>query len=257
MRCSTGVDQRRDGIDLAGETNAVLSLLAALPADAGTYTVVVSNEYGSLTSESVIVIVLQIPPWITAQSNSQSVPPGNPFNLRVTADGPQPLVVQWFFNGAPLSGETNSTLVSTANAATAGTYTATVSNLYGSVTSAPVRLTLMFEREYHAANDPLILYPTTKSLPSTLWTRFQRVLRSGADSRHEHHDLCRHEVVRQRKSGLQLLWIWMVPRRIERDGRLAVDFRTRAGLAGRPLETDVAAHSRWRPHFRGSRDHAG
>ena len=51
---------RRDGVILAGETNAALNLLAVTTNRAGAYTVTVTNAAGSVTSEAVTLAVNQL-----------------------------------------------------------------------------------------------------------------------------------------------------------------------------------------------------
>ena len=57
--------------------------------------------------------------------------------------GSTPLAFQWYFNGAPLQGATNSSLTLTeASPTQAGTYEAVVSNLVGVAASQPATLTV-------------------------------------------------------------------------------------------------------------------
>lgn len=48
---------RKDGVDLAGKTAATLTINSIQPAQAGYYTVVVSNAFGSVESQPVLVEV--------------------------------------------------------------------------------------------------------------------------------------------------------------------------------------------------------
>ena len=62
---------------------------------------------------------------------------GQETNLFVVATGPPPLSYQWQFSGSVLPGQTSATLVlSNIQPAMAGNYTVTVTNAYGSATSA-------------------------------------------------------------------------------------------------------------------------
>ena len=63
--------------------------------------------------------------------------------LQVAAAGSTPMLFQWYFNGAPLPGATNSSLtLSGVDPAQAGTYEAVVSNPAGVAASQPATLTV-------------------------------------------------------------------------------------------------------------------
>jgi hypothetical protein len=77
-------------------------------------------------------------PLISTQPQSLTLAAGFSAALSVTASGTAPLGYQWFMNGALLSGQTNSTLpLPFVTPANAGSYAVVVSNLVGTVTSAP------------------------------------------------------------------------------------------------------------------------
>lgn len=76
-------------------------------------------------------------PEITKQPQSGTYLAGAALTLGVEATGPAPLAYQWYKGAAVLTGQTNSTLnFPSLSAGDAGTYSATVSNTYGSVTSS-------------------------------------------------------------------------------------------------------------------------
>lgn len=82
------------------------------------------------------------PPAITAQPVAQTVALGGTVALNVTATGTA-LAYQWKLNGAAISGATDSTyLLTRATTAHAGTYTVTITNPAGTVTSAAAALTV-------------------------------------------------------------------------------------------------------------------
>ena len=104
-------------------------------ANAGSYDVVVSSPYGSVTS-SIVTLQVLFPPALVTQPQSQGVALGGNATLSVAATGTAPLDYQWYFDGAPLQGRTNTTLLlSAAGFSNAGSYNVVVTNLYGSVTS--------------------------------------------------------------------------------------------------------------------------
>jgi hypothetical protein len=84
-----------------------------------------------------------IAPNITAHPQSTSVDPGKSASFSVSAGGTPPFNYQWFLNGIPLNGQTNSTLViSNTQPSTTGQYYAQVGNGAGSALSNPGVLTV-------------------------------------------------------------------------------------------------------------------
>jgi len=129
-------------VDLAGATNASLTLSNVVPADAGGYQVVISNAAGSVTS-SVAVLSVGFPVIITQQPASATVPAGTPVTLEVLATGLPAPQLQWALNNLNLPGQTNADLVlEAATTNMAGTYSVIVSNLFGSQTSSQAVLTV-------------------------------------------------------------------------------------------------------------------
>ncbi len=85
------------------------------------------------------------PPSIVIQPRSVTVEPGSDVSFSVDATGTQPLTYQWMFNGTPITAATDSVLnISNAGReGNAGSYSVTVSNKHGSVTSQAVMLKLV------------------------------------------------------------------------------------------------------------------
>jgi len=81
------------------------------------------------------------PPTIT-QPQSQTVLAGQNIACLVSATGQSPLTYRWYFNQTNLiTGETNYSLVlSNVTTGQSGSYSVTVSNYYGSITSSPATL---------------------------------------------------------------------------------------------------------------------
>jgi len=134
---------RRDGTSINGATDALLSLVNVQTNSSGTYSVVVSNSLGSVTSASARLTVVNSAPIFTSQPTSVSVVPGQDAAFSAGAVGSLPMVYQWQFNGTNLPGENSTNLILSAIAASqAGSYRLVINNLYGSVTSAVVTLTV-------------------------------------------------------------------------------------------------------------------
>jgi len=131
--------------DVAGATSPTLTLSNVQAANAGSYTVVVSNAGGSVTSSSATLTVTRpsAPPSITQQPQAQTVDAGANVTFTVVATGDAPLSYQWKFNGVDIPGATTPVLsLSSVQASNAGSYSATVSNPAGSVTSAAALLSV-------------------------------------------------------------------------------------------------------------------
>ncbi len=130
-----------DGGVLLGATSPSLAFTSATTNDAGTYVVVVSNPYGLTASSEALVTVLLLPPSIVNQPQDFYVASGQSASFAVTASGSVPLSYQWSYDGVTLAGATNALLsLSSVGRTNAGSYSVTVSNVEGSVTSAPARL---------------------------------------------------------------------------------------------------------------------
>ena len=132
----------QNGLPLAGRTSSLLNMSNVQTTNSGLYTVVVTNLVGSLTSSPVRLEVTaspQIQYTDTLQSKAVFVGTGSSF--AVTAFGVQPLSYQWRLDAHDLLGQTNKTLTfSSAQPGDEGDYTVVVTNLSGTVTSAPARL---------------------------------------------------------------------------------------------------------------------
>jgi hypothetical protein len=130
-----------------GVTTTRYNILFATTNQAGNYTVVVTNAYGSVTSAVAVLSFTDTPtgPSVSAITPAaQTVLLGANTTFSVTATGSAPLVYEWRANGTrhASSQDTNSW---TFKATTSGTasYTVVVTNLYGSITSAPASLTVV------------------------------------------------------------------------------------------------------------------
>ena len=69
--------------------------------DAGNYSVVITNVYGSVTSQ-VAVLTVALPPAVVSQPASQTILSGSNVSFSVTAGGTGPFTYQWQCNGTNL-----------------------------------------------------------------------------------------------------------------------------------------------------------
>jgi hypothetical protein len=126
--------------NIAGETNATYTISNASNSDS--YTVVVSNPFGSVTSYVATVTVV-FPPSITVQPTNEVVAAGNPATLQVVATGTPPLSYQWWNGSGPIGGATNATLMfNPAETNESGSYAVVITNAYGVQYSEVATLTV-------------------------------------------------------------------------------------------------------------------
>ena len=126
-----------DGGNLSGTRTRMLTLTSVALANAGNYSVLVSNALGSVLSSNAIVTITLSAPIITLQPVDQTVLPGAPATFTVAAVGSQPLFYQWRLNSIPLAGATSTALmVGDVTPARTGNYSVVVSNSAGAVTSS-------------------------------------------------------------------------------------------------------------------------
>ncbi len=123
---------------LTDATNATLTLPSVTEADARVYSVIVSNAFGTATSQPASLTVVS-PPAIVSSPADTVATNGTQLELTVVASGTPPLAYQWFFNDSnPIAGATNATLALTAITTNqAGQYSVRVANLYGIALSPP------------------------------------------------------------------------------------------------------------------------
>lgn len=139
---------RKDGVPLvSGGTSESLYIWDATPANSGSYTVVVSNVAGSVTSAAAIVTVKPAAaPVLTSQPKSLEVAQGlrASFSVSVDATGTGGVSYQWRRNGIAIANATYSSFeIAAVKPADAGDYTLVATGLGGSVTSQAAKLTVL------------------------------------------------------------------------------------------------------------------
>lgn len=128
---------------IPGAIQPALAIQNAQLSNAGIYSVVITNQSGSVTSINASLSVFA-PPQITSAPVPLNVRAGNTAVFSVTAGGTAPLIYRWFFNNTNLiAGASGSTLtLPNVQLTNAGSYSVLVSNLAGTAASAPVTLTV-------------------------------------------------------------------------------------------------------------------
>jgi hypothetical protein len=131
---------RFNGSPVSSATNSGLTLLNVQLADEGSYSVVVSNQFGKATSAAATLVV-NAPPTITAQPQDLTLPAGTNATFIVVASGSPTLRYQWRFYDLNLAGRTQASLILTnVQSGNAGPYTVVVTNDFGAVISSPAML---------------------------------------------------------------------------------------------------------------------
>jgi len=131
-----------NGTAISGATGTSYSVTSATTAQAGVYTVAVSDLGGTVTSSGgTLTVNTLVAPSITTQPQSQTVVSGTTVVLRAQVSGSPTPTYQWSFNGNAISGAIAQEYVITgATAANAGNYTVKATNSQGSVTSTAAAL---------------------------------------------------------------------------------------------------------------------
>jgi len=154
---------------IGGATTNVLTISNAQTTNSGSYTVIVANSVGSVTSSNALLMVTNVPPGITVQPTSQTVAVGSTVTFSVYGTGTSPFFFQWQKNGTDLtdgttisgstiSGSTNFILTITdAQTNDSGNYVLIVTNYGGSVTSSVAVLTV-------ASSPVIVTQPTNQVL---------------------------------------------------------------------------------------------
>ena len=153
---------QRDGVDIVGETTPFLYIYPTrVPDNAATFKVVVTNPYGSATSNTVALTIntTPLPPLITGQPLPVSVQVGATATFQVVAVSQGgTLSYQWRRNGGPISGATGSTYTTPATVTgdNGSAYSVLVSSSNGtSVTSSGALLTVGTPTPLAITNQPL------------------------------------------------------------------------------------------------------
>ena len=148
---------QRNGVSIPDETNSVLTLTNVQSAQAGFYSVLVSNLVATVRSATARLTVLT-EPTILQHPASQTVHGGTNVLLFVAAEGSGSLAYQWRHNGTNLPGATNAFLLLTnVHLAQNGQYRVQISDELGSVFSLPAVLVVL-------VRPVLLLQPLSQSV---------------------------------------------------------------------------------------------
>jgi Concanavalin A-like lectin/glucanases superfamily/Immunoglobulin I-set domain/Immunoglobulin domain/Domain of unknown function (DUF2341) len=132
----------QNGVSIPTQTGANITFNPVATNNAGSYFVVVTNPYGSVTSSVVQLTVFGAPIIQQQPPTDMQVFAGTSPTLSVTAAGAQPLSYQWTLNGSPIPGANSSTYTAS-NVQTSGSYSCVISNFVGTTPISPIALTVI------------------------------------------------------------------------------------------------------------------
>ncbi len=134
----------KDGSEISGATNAVLTISNVVLGTQGAYQVIATNFAGAVTSRVATLTFNSDALRIVFQPVSLTVTQATVASLSVQAAGLPPFSYQWFFGSLPLDGATNDVLTfSSVDFTNAGNYRVVVTNAYRSVVSDTATLTIV------------------------------------------------------------------------------------------------------------------
>jgi|GEM_PF-1216413 len=162
---------KKNNQDIVGANSATYSVANANLSDAGSYSVIVSNNGESLTSLHALITVTQVikPISIIDQPRSLSLTVGDPIHLSVGISGDGPYDYQWKKDNQDIvAANLASYSVASANLSDAGSYNVTIMSNGNSLTSfnalvsvspivEPISITLQPQALNLAAGDPINL----------------------------------------------------------------------------------------------------
>jgi hypothetical protein len=135
---------RKGGQTIAGATTSAYVKDDVLAGDSGNYDVVITNAFGSVTSQPAAVTINPLtPPTISQGPVGRTLYTGGSLSLSVVASGGQ-LVYQWQKNGTNLVGETAASYsLSGVTGADSGSYQVVITNRLGTATAGPVTVAVV------------------------------------------------------------------------------------------------------------------
>jgi hypothetical protein len=133
---------RKNAVNIGGATSATYTINPLLATSGGTYSVVVTNGCGSVTSANA-TLTLTTPISVLFHPQGSTVCSGAVVTFSVIATGGVPITYQWRKNGANIGGATTASYaLGAVTPASAGTYDCVLTNACGPVTTNPAVLTV-------------------------------------------------------------------------------------------------------------------
>jgi glucose/arabinose dehydrogenase len=157
---------RKDGNAIPGATASSYAIAAALPGDAGAYSVSVTGACGTLTTAAATLTVNNS---VTASAPaSATVCAGSPASFSTTAGGSGPFTFQWRKDGTPIPGATASSYSIAATApGDAGDYSVTVGGSCGTLTTPAATLSVNLAVSASAPESAMVCVGAPASFSTT------------------------------------------------------------------------------------------
>jgi hypothetical protein len=136
------------GVAIPGATSSSMTFSTVTPADAGVYSVAITNPGGTVTSSNATLMVdpaggPPVPVYIVLQPTPVSATVGGSATFMVAVTGDASITYQWRKNQSPIAGATNpSFTIVDVKASDAGTYDVDVANGFSAIISFPTPLTV-------------------------------------------------------------------------------------------------------------------
>ncbi len=150
----------------SGTATSTLTISNISGASVGSYSVILSNAAGVLTSSNAVLTYVHSPPVIVQQPVPQNALPGATASFSVSAVGDSPYTYQWQLNGTNLvnnatySGVSKQVLMLTnISPADAGIYSVVVSDFHGSTNSLGTPLVVVPVTAPGLTMSPLASFP--------------------------------------------------------------------------------------------------
>ena len=129
---------------IAGATASTYTIPVVFSDNAGTYSLLVSNQFANVSTRAALLTVSNTPVIIITPPANQAAVEGQPAAFNVAVSGTPLIDYQWFFGGQPIPGATNASYtIASALSANSGGYYVTVSNPASSTNSSVANLTVL------------------------------------------------------------------------------------------------------------------
>lgn len=135
-----------DGGDISGATTNTLTIANAEPDDEADYDVIITNETTGTekTTLTASLTVQEAPEILVDLEPALGLEVGEALNLTVSARGAGELSFQWQRDGSDLPGDTAQSLsIDPLDLEDSGSYQVVINNNFGSITSAPINVTVV------------------------------------------------------------------------------------------------------------------
>ena len=146
-----------NGAAIPGATQPTLTLTNVQFANAGNYSVIVSNPATFVTSSNADLSVVLGAPQFVAQPQSWVETAGDHLAFSVLTSGTLPITYQWYQNNVAIAGATNAALeLTNIQSGNAGNYYVATTNIYGSSNSITATLTVTSALQVLSSNNLVV-----------------------------------------------------------------------------------------------------